>query len=73
MQTLAERMEHVAAVAERVGVTRLAREAGLPLSTVRSFRNRGWGLKSIPNAEALIAAAERLEVEGETATTSNAA
>jgi hypothetical protein len=61
MQTVEEGMARVAAVAERVSVTELAREAGLPVSTVRSFRDRGWCLKSLPNCEKLIAAAERLE------------
>ena len=61
MQTVAEGMERVAQMAERVGVAELAREAGMPQSTVRSFRDRGWALKSLPNCEKLIAAAERLE------------
>ena len=61
MQTVAEGMERVAAIADRVGVTELAREAGMPLSTVKSFRKRGWSLRSLPNCEKLIAAAERLE------------
>jgi hypothetical protein len=61
MPTIDEGLRRVAEIAEVVGVTELAREAGLPLSTVRSFRDRGWALKSIPNCEKLIAAAERLE------------
>ena len=61
MEAVIEGMKRVADIAERVGVVRLAREAGLPLSTVRSFRDRGWSLKSFPNCEKLIAAAERLE------------
>jgi hypothetical protein len=59
----AEAMERVARVADRIGVTALAREAGLPLSTVRSLRERGWWLKSLPNCEKLIAAAERLDAQ----------
>jgi len=54
-------MKRVGFVAQRVGITALAREAGLPLTTVRSFRDRGWVLKSLRNCEALIAAAERLD------------
>jgi len=61
MQTISEGMERVAAIAARVGLTELAREAGMPLSTVKSFRKRGWALKSLPNCEKLIAAAERLD------------
>jgi hypothetical protein len=59
--TVSDRMRRVARVADRVGVLTLAREAGLPESTVRSYRDRGWVLKSLPNVEALIAAAERLD------------
>jgi hypothetical protein len=54
-------MERVARIAERVPLTTLAREAGVPVTTVRSFRDRGWVLKSLPTCEKLIAAAERLE------------
>ena len=61
MQNVEEGMARVAAVAGRVGITELAREAGMPLSTVRSFRDRGWTLHSLPNCEKLIAAADRLE------------
>jgi hypothetical protein len=60
MANLDEGMRRVAAVAARVGVTRLAREAGVPKSTVRSFRDRDWELKSLPTCEKLIAAADRL-------------
>ena len=63
MQTVDEGMKRVAAVADRVGVTRLAREAGVPLSTVRSFRDREWCLKSLPTCEKLIAAADRLDAQ----------
>jgi hypothetical protein len=61
METLETGLQRVASVAKRIGVTELAREAGLPLSTVRSFRDRGWSPKSIATCEKLIAAAERLE------------
>jgi hypothetical protein len=54
----------VARIADRDGVKTLAREAGVPLTTVRSFRDRGWRLKSLPICEKLIAAAERLERDG---------
>jgi len=60
METLDEGMKRVAAVAARVGVARLAREAGVPKSTVQSFRARDWELKSLPTCEKLIAAADRL-------------
>jgi hypothetical protein len=61
MQTVAERMARVGRIAERVGVYRLAQEAGLPLSTVRSYAARGWTQSYLPICDKLIAAAERLE------------
>jgi hypothetical protein len=48
-------------VCDRFGLAALAREAGVPESTVRSFRNRGWVLQSLPMYEALVSAAERLD------------
>jgi hypothetical protein len=60
MHEIAEGMARVAVVADRVGVRALAREAGLPLSTVRSYRDRGWTAESLLRCEMLIAAAERL-------------
>jgi len=61
MRTVAEGMERVARVAGVVGVRRLAREADLPLSTVRSYAARGWRHKYLPACDRLIEAAERLE------------
>jgi hypothetical protein len=61
MQTVAERMARVGRVADRIGVFRLAREAGVPLSTVRSYAARGWTTNNLPICDKLIAAAERLE------------
>ena len=63
MPTIDEGLTRVAVIAELVGVTELAREAGLPLSTVRSFRDRGWAAKTLPACDALIAAAARLEAD----------
>ena len=59
--TVNEGMQRVGRVAEKVGVRELAREAGVPLGTVKSFRARGWSVKSLSNCEKLIAAADRLE------------
>ena len=61
MQTITKAMERVGRVADRVGVWALANEAGLPLSTVRSYRDRGWTAEPLVACEKLIAAAERLE------------
>jgi len=60
MQTLQEGMARVGRVADAVGLRELAREAGIPLGTVKSFRARGWALKSATNCEKLMAAADRL-------------
>lgn len=61
MISVSERLARVGRVADRVGVTRLAREAGVPLSTVRSYADRGWTQNGLPICDKLIAAAERLE------------
>ena len=61
MENVEQGMARVAVIAGRVGITELAREAGMPPSTVRSFRKRGWALQSLTNCEKLIAAADRLE------------
>jgi hypothetical protein len=63
MQTIKKAMERVGRVAERVGITTLADAAGLPESTVRSYRDRGWTAESLAMCEKLIAAAERLDPE----------
>ena len=60
MQTFDDGMKRVGQVAEIVGVNELAREAGMPLSTVKSFRKRDWRVASLANCEKLIAAADRL-------------
>jgi hypothetical protein len=54
-------LERIEATARRVGVPELARVAGLPQSTVRSFCNRERPPKSLSVFEKLIAAADRLE------------
>jgi hypothetical protein len=63
MRTVSEAMAHVGRVGDRFGVAALAQAAGLPESTVRSFRDRGWTLASLANCEKLIAAAKRLEAQ----------
>jgi hypothetical protein len=67
MENLDEGMRRVAAVAARVGPARLAREAGIPITTVRSFRDRDWELKSLPTCLKLIAAAERIDARSSSA------
>jgi hypothetical protein len=59
--SVVERMALVQRIASEVGVVELAREAGLPKSTVRSYAKRGWTNKYLPICDKLIAAAERLE------------
>lgn len=60
MQTIEERMKRVGEIAEIVGLAELAREAGMPRTTVRSYHDRDWRLASLANCEKLIAAADRL-------------
>jgi hypothetical protein len=61
MQAITAELERVAAIAERVGIVVLAAEAGLPVSTVRSFQARGWSLQGLTTCAKLIAAADRLK------------
>ena len=61
MQTVTEGMARVARVADQVGLKAFAREAGVPVSTVRSYRDRGWDQQHLHTYEKLVAAAERLE------------
>lgn len=61
MQKVTERMARVGEVADRVGLRVLAREAGVPVSTVQSYAARGWTHKHLPACDKLIAAADRLD------------
>lgn len=61
-RVFADALARVSLIADLVGVAALAREAGLPLSTVRSYRDRGWWVESFWNCEKLIDAAERIRV-----------
>lgn len=43
------------------GLAELSREAGVPYTTVKSFRDRGWSNKSLDVLSKLLPAALRLE------------
>jgi hypothetical protein len=62
-RAFADALAGVGLIADIVGVAALAREAGVPLSTVRSYRDRGWWVESFWIVEKLIDAAERLRLK----------
>jgi len=64
MSEIASAIEHIRAVANEHGLPELAREAGVPYSTVHSFGKRGWSNKHIEVIEKLSAAAKRLAEKG---------
>lgn len=57
---LADILRPVAATAERVGIAELAREAGVPASTVYSMAARGWTNKGLAVLARLNSASNRL-------------
>lgn len=60
---ISQAMQRVALVVERVGVTALAQEAGIDEGTIRAYRRRGWSAASLTICDALIAAAERIDLQ----------
>lgn len=56
----AELLRPVAAVAQRVGIAALAREAGVPATTVYSMAARGWNNKGLAVLARLNSASDRL-------------
>jgi hypothetical protein len=60
MSEIAAAIAHIRAVADQVGLVELAREAGVPYTTVRSFAGRKWSHKSVDVIEKLSEAAKRL-------------
>jgi hypothetical protein len=65
MGATTEGMRRVAKVADRIGLAVLADAAGVPESTLRSYRDRGWTAESLLICDRLIAAADRLERAGQ--------
>lgn len=60
MSQIATTIDAVRQAAERDGLPRLALEAGVPYTTVKSFADRGWQNKSLAVFEKLADAAGRL-------------
>jgi hypothetical protein len=58
-------MRRVASVAQRVGLAAFADASGVPESTLRSYRDRGWTAESLMICERLIATADRLDRAGQ--------
>lgn len=61
MTGIAHAIETIRTAAERVGLADLAREAGVPYTTVKSFADRGWSHKNLEVIEKLAGAADRLK------------
>ena len=62
MTEIATAVERIRRIAERRGgMTLLAREAGVPYTTVHSFSQRDFTNKNLEVVEKLAAAAERIE------------
>lgn len=53
-------LSEIRLAAEAVGIPVLAAEAGVPLTTVRSYAERGWTHKNLAVIQSLSAAAKRL-------------
>lgn len=47
------------------GLAELAREAGVPYTTIKSFKDRGWANRSLDLVDRLSQAAQRIEARGE--------
>ena len=56
-------ISNVRAAAQAHGLAELARAAGLPYTTVKSFADRDWSHKNLETIRALNAAADRLASE----------
>jgi hypothetical protein len=63
MSPVAQAIVAVRQSADRVGLGELARVAGVPYTTVKSFADRGWENKNLEVLERLYAAAKALEGE----------
>jgi len=73
MTDIEDAVREVRENADRFGLVALAREAGVPYTTLHTFARRGWRLKSLDMMESLIAAGARLNAEPEAASPVKAA
>jgi hypothetical protein len=53
-------LDRIKLVADRVSLAELAREAGVPYTTVHAFHRRGWKHKNLEVIDKLAAAADRI-------------
>lgn len=60
MSQISDTIQTIRLAAGRVGLAKLALEAGVPLTTVRSFAGRSWRHKNLETLEKLAEAAQRL-------------
>jgi hypothetical protein len=67
MTDLTAALQGVRSTANREGVAKLAAEAGVPYTTVRSLAERGWSNKHLSTLEKLVAAAARLDAAAKAA------
>ncbi len=63
MSEIATAVDTIRAQADRLGLAALAREAGVPYTTVKSFADRGWSNKNLDVVEKLAEAANRLALQ----------
>lgn len=61
MDNLSDKRALVEAVAETAGLTALALEADVPLTTLSSLKKRDWENKSVDMFDRLVAAARRIQ------------
>ena len=68
MSAIEQAMQRVREVAaRRGGMKALAREAGVPYTTVHTLAQRGWANQSLDALQRLMDAAERLQMQDESA------
>jgi hypothetical protein len=70
MTQIYQTIETIRQAADLHGVGALAREAGVPYTTVKSFSDRNWSHKNLDLIDKLVNAAGRLGFERSTSTLS---
>jgi hypothetical protein len=67
MSEISSAIESIRQAAGKAGLVELAREAGVPYTTVHSFSNRQWSHKNLDVLEKLAGAAQRINDRQESA------
>jgi len=73
MHCIDETIKTIRDTAERVGLTALALEAGVPYTTLQTFAKRGWSHKSLTVLVKLASASDRLTPANDASETEAAA